>query len=127
MEYYEILDDDEQVVWSGKPKFLPFLFSAPISQIFGYSRIHYQITNKRIIISFGLIGRDHKIIPFEQIKNASVEVGLIDKFFHTGSISFFSGEISTGENAGSKKDVFRSIPNPYTVFKLFNKVRDTKN
>ena len=55
------------------------VFGIPIYNALVFSRIHYAITNKRVILQKGLIGRDFEMVDFDQISNAEVRVGIIDK------------------------------------------------
>src|SRR3989344_6090108 len=58
-----------------------------------YNRTYYALTNKRAIVQSGIIGRDFRSIDYDQIKNASINVGLIDMLFKVGSLRIFTGEI----------------------------------
>ena len=64
-----------------------------VSGILNYRVTHYEITNKRAIIQSGIIGRNFKSNDYDQIKNVSVNVGIIDRIFNTGTIQIFTGEI----------------------------------
>ena len=67
------------------------LFFVPpfIYQVFAFKRTHYAITDKRVIIQKGIIGRDFEIIDHDQITNAEVNVGIADKLFGKNSGSIF--------------------------------------
>jgi hypothetical protein len=88
--------------------------------------MYYAITDKRVIIQSGLIGRDFEIVDFDQITNAEVNVGIFDKLFssNSGSILLSSaGTVMQTQNGTMQKPfVISSIPNPYDVFKFFKKV-----
>ncbi|MDP3901403.1 MAG: PH domain-containing protein [bacterium] len=86
-----------------------------------YSRTHYAITDKRVIIQTGIVGRDFKSIDYERMQNVSASVGLIGVIFKVGTVKIFTGEMQTtgGRNARMqpKYDKLRYISNPYEVLK----------
>jgi uncharacterized membrane protein YdbT with pleckstrin-like domain len=67
---------------------LILVFGYPIYKFLVYKYTYYAITNKRVIIQKGLIGRDFEIVDFDKITNAEVNVGVLDKLFggNSGSI-----------------------------------------
>ena len=109
MDNLDKIIGDERVLWSGKPKFIPFFFTNLsitiyflliliifialgiiypeeidsglliiyvmialvflIYPILNFFVTHYAITDKRVIIQNGIIGRDFKIIDFDKITN----------------------------------------------------------
>lgn len=103
--------------------------------ILAYSRIHYAITNKRVILQKGIIGRDFKSVDYDQIQNVSVDVGLIGVMFGVGTIKIFTGEMEATHSRGSgvrvkgiyvggggggtraKYDLIKNIPNHYEILK----------
>lgn len=131
-EIKKILDENEKVLWEGKPQLTPFVASTMIISVFGLSFLgfsliwmigslatsvsfgvfglpftligflmtfgtplyrimvhqytHYAVTNKRVVIQGGLIGRDFKIVDFDKIQNADVNVGVFDKMFGNNSV-----------------------------------------
>jgi membrane protein YdbS with pleckstrin-like domain len=78
-----------------------------------YKYIDYTITDKRIFVQGGLIGRDFESIDFDNVQDINVNVGWIDRIFNTGSV--------VGTSAGMKTIELSSIREPYDVFKLFKK------
>lgn len=106
---------------------LALVFGIPIYQYLVFKYTYYAITDKRVIIQTGLIGRDFEIIDFDQVTNAEVNVGIFDKMFgggNTGSILLSTaGSIAyTKQGAVQKPSTLRSILNPYDVFKFIKKV-----
>lgn len=106
---------------------LGLVFGIPIYQVLVYKHTYYSITDKRVIIQKGWIGRDFEAVDFDQITNAEVNVGIFDKLFgnhDTGSILISSaGTLTyTRNGAASKPYTIRNITNPYEVFKFFKKV-----
>ena len=91
-----------------------------------HKRIHYAITNKRVILQKGLIGRDFEMVDFDQITNAEVNVGIIDKLFGNGSGSIListAGTFTYGRRGIAHKPyIISNVENPYEVFKFFKKV-----
>ncbi|MBN2197912.1 PH domain-containing protein [Candidatus Wolfebacteria bacterium] len=95
------------------------VFGIPIYQVLVFKHTYYAITDKRVILQKGWIGRDFEMIDFDQITNVEVNVGFFDKFFgsgNTGSILVFTAGLSP------KSYVIRSIVNPYDIFKFLKKV-----
>jgi len=89
-----------------------------------YNRTYYALTNKRAIVQSGIIGRDFRSIDYDQIKNASINVGLIDMLFKVGSLRIFTGEIvmqtnsKGGNHMAPRYDTFGHVENPYDTLKL---------
>lgn len=95
---------------------LALIFLTPVYRWRAHKVTHYAITNKRVMLQQGIIGRDFQSINFGKIVNASVDVGLLDKLFgnSSGSIRFAT--------AGFSEDIyFLNVDNPYEVFKFFKK------
>lgn len=112
---------------------LPFVLTGlgmsftPLYPLLVHKKIHYVITDKRIIIQGGLIGRDYEVVDFDKIQSSYVTVGIADKLFghNSGSILIDAGRMkSRGENGGSASHpyAFNSITDPYKVFEFFKKV-----
>ena len=103
-----------------------FVFGIPIYKALVYKYTYYAITNKRVILQKGLIGRDFEIVDFDQITNAEVNVGFLDKLFGRGSGSILISTAGTFTYTRSgpiqKPYTIRNIENPYRVFKFFKKV-----
>ncbi|GAB4157553.1 MAG: hypothetical protein Fur003_1340 [Candidatus Dojkabacteria bacterium] len=95
------------------------LLLSPVGALLRYSKEMYAFTNSRVLMSTGFIGMDYKFINFDQIKNSSVNVGLFDKLFGTGSINIFSGEFGGSSKNGyaSTGDRLIGIKKPYDVYK----------
>ena len=103
-----------------------FLFGGPIYQALVYRYTYYGITNKRVLIQKGLIGRDFEMVDFDQVTNAEVNIGFLDKLFGGGSgsilISTAGSFTYTRRGAVQKPYTIRNIGNPYNVFRFFKKV-----
>lgn len=103
------------------------LFGPPIYNGLAYKHTYYAITDKRVILQKGVIGRDFEIVDFDQITNAEVNVGLFDTLFGKGSGSIListAGSFTHGRHGRtiSKPYTISNIENPYKVFKFFKKV-----
>lgn len=102
------------------------VFGIPLYQILVYKHIHYALTEKRVIFQKGWIGRDFEIVDFDQITNAEVNVGVMDKLFggESGSILISTAGSFTYVKRGavSKPYVMRNVINPYEVFKFIKKI-----
>lgn len=102
----------------------------PLYAILVHKHVEYAITDKRIIIQKGLIGRDFNSIDYEKVQDLSVNVGAIDKLFGTGSIISSSAGLMSYHTYRSRHSItnvvpgtmFRSIERPYHVFKILKRV-----
>lgn len=105
---------------------LGIVFGVPIYKALVYKHTYYSVTNKRILIQKGLIGRDFEMIDFDQISNAEVNVGILDKLFggDSGSIIISTAGSFTYTRRGpvQKPYTISHVPNPYEVFKFFKKI-----
>lgn len=113
----------------GLPHFLfglCLIFIPSIYSLLVYRHTHYAITEKRLVIQKGWIGRDFETLDLDLVTNAEVKVGVFDQIFggKTGSIIVASaGSLTYSRNAAiSKPYVLSNIENPYEVFKLFKKI-----
>jgi hypothetical protein len=101
------------------------VIGVPIWAYILHKHLHYVITNKRLIIQSGIIGRDFHYVDFDQITNAEVRVGFWDKIVgkNSGSIIVSSAGQSAYSSGGQKiAGAIRNISDPYEVFKFFKKV-----
>lgn len=92
-----------------------------------YKHLYYVITNKRLVIQKGVIGRDFEYVDFDQITKSEVNVGIWDKIFkkNTGSIFVSTSGSFIETNEGKQvatPHMLNNIEDPYSVFKFFNKV-----
>lgn len=175
-ETSKILNQDEKVIWEGKPQFLPYVAGSIAPFLFGciwsgavavfvtmaltaggapwfffifllpfialgaamllspffyalsYKYIYYVITDKRVIMQSGIIGRDFKHVDYDKMTDMSVTVGIMDKLLgkNAGSISLVTGAVAVQGEGGSsiqKLGIFLThITDPYKVFELVKKV-----
>ncbi|MBM3232504.1 hypothetical protein FJZ21_03985 [Candidatus Pacearchaeota archaeon] len=103
-----------------------FVFGMPIYKALVYKHTYYAVTNKRVLLQKGLIGRDFEMVDFDQITNAEVNVGVLDKLFGGGSGSILISTAGTftytRRGPVQKPYTISNIDNPYEVFKFFKKV-----
>lgn len=102
------------------------VFGIPIYQILSYKHTYYAITDKRVILQKGWIGRDFEMVDFDQITNSEVNVGIFDKIFgrgNTGSILISTAGSLTYARQGvaQKPYTIRNVNNPYDIFKFLKK------
>ncbi len=83
----------------------------------GYRVTHYAITNKRIVVQSGIIGRDFKSIDYDKIQNLSLVVGLLGIIFKAGTIKISTGETTTTSKGGTIAiyDDLQYIPEPRAI------------
>lgn len=103
------------------------LVGMPLYKWLVYKRLYYAITNKRVIIQKGVIGRDFEYIDFDQITNAEVRVGFWDKVLkqNSGSILISSAgsfTLTLQPHHVPKPYTIQNVDSPYDVFKFFKKV-----
>lgn len=104
----------------------PALLFGPITYaLLVYDKVYYAITNKRVILQGGVIGRDFEMVEYDQITNAEVNVGFSDVIFggKTGSIMLSTAGTFTYTRNGvmAKPYTICNVLNPYEVFKFFKK------
>lgn len=126
--------DALNVSWIWKLFLIPFFFFglwllavSPIYKLFLYKHLYYTITDKRVIIQKGVIGRDFEYIDFDQITNAEVKVDFWDKVLkqNSGSIFISSAGSFTVSSRGQQVAIpyfISNVENPYNVFKFLKKV-----
>lgn len=56
-----------------------------------WKNTQYYVTNKRIIMQGGFLAVNEKSLFYKDIRNAQLQIGLIDKFSGTGSVVFDDG------------------------------------
>ena len=73
----------------------------PIWQLLRCRNTDYLITDQRVIIQSGAVGKDTRFVDLSKIQEAHVKVGFIDKRFGTGSILILTaGQVATGNIGG---------------------------
>lgn len=96
----------------------------PIYRTISWHYVNYMITAKRVYIESGIVGRDVNIIEFTDIREPSVNVGVIERLRSCGTIQL-NPYTESGSN-GSRRTAFRAtlahIAQPYETFKLLKQM-----
>lgn len=83
----------------------------------------YYVTDKRIIIQTGIIGASYETIYYKDIKNVSLEIGIIDKILKVGDVYIDTGEVRRIKNGTqSVKHAMLDIENPYEIYPKLQKI-----
>jgi uncharacterized membrane protein YdbT with pleckstrin-like domain len=124
------LDEDEEIVWSGKPhesSLIPALVvGLPLSLILiglfiiagSYlqrENTQYVVTTDGLYKKTGVLSRDVQRIDFGKVQNTSYSQGFFGSRFGYGNV-----DISTAGGSGIEMQ-FRSVPEPREVQELVNK------
>ncbi|MFC7029162.1 PH domain-containing protein [Halomicroarcula sp. GCM10025710] len=124
------LDEDEEIVWSGKPhesKLIPALVvGVPLSIVLiglfiiagSYlqrENTQYVVTTDGLYKKTGVLSRDVQRIDFGKVQNTSYSQGFFGSRFGYGNV-----DISTAGGSGIEMQ-FRSVPEPREVQELVNK------
>lgn len=90
-----------------------------------HKSVFYAITTKRLMITSGIFGTDFRAIDYDRINDIEVNVNPIENNKNLGTIKYFTGK--TNSKGRRIPERFRSIENPYEVFKLLKEIStDTK-
>jgi len=96
----------------------------PVYRLMNWKVTNYAITNKRIYIENGIIGRDISVTEFADIHNPQVNVDFMDKIRNCGSV--YLGPRYVTDSEGRKMYTFAPallhIYEPYKVFELVKKM-----
>ena len=102
------------------------VFGIPLYQFLSYKNIYYAITDKRVILQKGWIGRSFETVDFDQVTNTEVVVGVFDKIFggNSGSVLISTAGSLTYSRQGqvSRPYTMRTVLKPYDVYKFFEKI-----
>jgi len=100
--------------------------------LINYSFIHYALTDRRVIMQTGIIGRDFKFVDYDQIANAEVRVGLWDKLFSkdagtvmiatAGAPISYSRDTRHGGRSVTWPYMLMHVPDAYGVFRILKEV-----
>lgn len=88
----------------------------PLYKLFLFRKTYFMITQKRILIQTGIIGRDFGSIDFDKITSMAVFVGFFDVLFGNKS-----GSIAIGTAGLFRPYLISNIPQPYDVFRILKK------
>jgi uncharacterized membrane protein YdbT with pleckstrin-like domain len=96
----------------------------PLWAYIGHKYVQYAITNRRLIVQSGMIGRDFQSVDLDQVIDVSVDVGMFDKLGgkESGSINITTaGTVDVGKSTASKTYRLANISAPYEIFKLLQR------
>lgn len=82
-----------------------------------WKNTNYYITNQRIIIQSGFFAVNETSLFYKDLRNAQLNIGLLDKLFHTGNICFDSP--SQQAQIGF---AFEHLENPNQVYSRVQKI-----
>lgn len=82
----------------------------------------YYVTDKRIIIQNGFIAENYQTIYYNDIKNISLHIGIIDKLVNVGDIYFDFGYYLGNNREVSVKIGFLDIENPTEIYTKLQKI-----
>lgn len=90
----------------------------PIYRAINWNYIDYVLTEKRIYIQSGVVGRDINVVEFTDIREPEVNVGLIEKLRNCGTIrltpTFYTNSRGRRNNS---KGALMHVEEPYVVYK----------
>ena len=124
------LDEDEEIVWSGKPhksSLIPALIvGIPLAFVLiglfiiagtylQRENTHYVVTTDGLYKKTGILSRDVQRIDFGKVQNTSYSQGFFGSQFGYGNV-----DVSTAGGSGIEMQ-FRSAPEPRAVQELINK------
>jgi membrane protein YdbS with pleckstrin-like domain len=90
--------DEETVLWEGRP-FLSFVE-------------HYRVTNERVRILTGLLGRQHEDIEFARVKDVDWKQGVSERILGIGDILLNTAD------ATRPQAVLRNVKHPEQVHEI---------
>ncbi|MDH6368043.1 MULTISPECIES: PH domain-containing protein [unclassified Breznakia] len=100
--------DKEVVLWEGKPEGL----GDKAKMIFNDTR--YKVTNERIIVTDGLIGKKQVEVELRHVKDIQVKQSITDRLAKVGDITVYTTDITEGTlvltnvlDAFTVKDIIR--------------------
>jgi hypothetical protein len=93
--------DEEEILWEGRP----FLSIST----------HYIITNQRVRIIQGILGKDREDIELIRIQDIDQSQSVRERFLNVGDI------IIRGHDTSQPKAILNNIPDPQTVHELLRK------
>lgn len=95
----------ELTLWSGQPDGL----IDKVKTVMKVNSIYYEITNQRILITTGLLGRKHDEIELYKIQDYKITQTVFERLLNIGNLIIFSADNTTPQF------VLRNIKNPNKV------------
>ncbi|WP_435360685.1 PH domain-containing protein [Haloarchaeobius sp. DFWS5] len=125
------LDEDEEVVWSGRPDprsvYTAYAIGIPLIPLVGLGLLiigsaylyqkntHYVVTTDGLYKKTGVLSRDVQKIDFDKVQNISFSEGVVGKYFGFGNV-----DISTAGGSGVEMQ-FQAVTDPKQVQERINK------
>lgn len=91
---------------------LPIAF-LPLYAYLAAGKTWYLLSDRRIVVRKGVIGTDYDVLGLDKVQQVNVNVGLVDKFYGTGSIKV--------QAIGVEPLTLQAVKEPYKVQKLILK------
>lgn len=73
----------------------------------------YYLTNQKIIIETGIVGKDYDIVKLDRVFDVNIDVTVLDTIFSTGSL-----KLSTSND--SEPVIIRDIRNPKQILRCIS-------
>ena len=92
----------------------------PIKRFIESFKVNYYITDLRIYIESGIIGRDIQSIEYKEINKLNVNVDLFGKLFNRGTIALTPDKsYSDGDRSYTVRGIrLIGVENPYELYKM---------
>lgn len=115
----ENLVKDESVVYETKLHWIVFislraLITLFIAPIIAYTTSEFAITNKRVIIKIGLIGRTTLEMNLQKIETVNINQSVLGRMLGYGTVTIVG--------TGGTKETFSPIANPLEFRKRFQEL-----
>ena len=96
----------------------------PVYRAFNWRFVNYVLTEKRVYVESGVVGRDIKIIELSDVHEPEVNVGIIEKMRGCGTIrlSPFENSSGNGRQRTSYRGIIANIADPYDVYKMIKQM-----
>jgi uncharacterized membrane protein YdbT with pleckstrin-like domain len=110
-------------------------FGQPIWSYLAFRNTEYMISDQRLITQTGAVGLDTRFVDLEKVQEVSVQVGVFDRLFGTGSIyAMTAGQAYVGfqrgpgwGGSGIVRPSLSSLEKPYEVQRLLQEaIQDLK-
>lgn len=95
----------------------------PIKKIMESFKVRYYVTDLRIYIESGIIGKDIQNIEYREIDKLNVNVGLLGKMMNRGTISLTPDRTYSDGDSSYVKSGFKliGVEKPYDLYKRIKK------
>ena len=95
----------------------------PIKKIIESFKVRYYVTDLRIYIESGIIGKDIQNIEYREIDKLNVNVGILGKMMNRGTISLTPDHTYTQGDSSYVRSGFKliGVEKPYELFNIIKK------